>query len=109
MTDPTSTDSAEQFFRRQDESSDLAFYRSPRFVTHIDDGAIAAVGELYAELGIDGASGQPRRVLDLMSSWVSHLRTPPDELVVSGSTTPSSPPTPWPAIGWSRTSTANPD
>ena len=53
-------------------------------VTHIDDGAIAAVGELYAELGIDGAAPEPRRVLDLMSSWVSHFRRPPAELVVLG-------------------------
>ena len=75
---------ANPFFRREDESSDPAFYRSPRFVTHIDDGAIAAVGRLYAELGLDGASPTPRRVLDLMSSWVSHLRTAPDELVVLG-------------------------
>jgi SAM-dependent methyltransferase len=74
----------EAFFRRDDESSDAAFYRAPRFVTHIDEAAIAAVGELYAELGVDGSSGRPRRVLDLMSSWVSHLRTPPAELVVLG-------------------------
>lgn len=72
------------FFDRQDESVDTRFYASPRLVTHIDDGAIAAVGELYAELGIDGAAGGRRRVLDLMSSWVSHLRTAPAELVVLG-------------------------
>ena len=40
-------------------------------MTHIDDGAIAAVGALYDELGITGA------VLDLMSSWVSHFREAP--------------------------------
>jgi SAM-dependent methyltransferase len=70
--------------RREDESDDAAFYRHPRFVTHIDDAAIGAVGELYAELGVDGGSGAPRRVLDLKSSWVSHLHTSPDELVVLG-------------------------
>ena len=47
-------------------------------MTHIDDDAIAAVGDLYQELGIDG------RVLDLMASWVSHFHAPPDELVVLG-------------------------
>jgi SAM-dependent methyltransferase len=47
-------------------------------VTHIDDGAIAAVGDLYEELAIDG------EVLDLMSSWVSHFHTPPDRLTVLG-------------------------
>ena len=59
------------FFDRQDPSPDQHFYDVTRLVTHIDDDAIAAVGELYDELGIDGA------VLDLMSSWVSHFRRPP--------------------------------
>lgn len=66
------------FFRRADERPDAEFYGVPRFVTHIDDDAIAAVGELYDELGIDGD------VLDLMSSWVSHFRTAPRRLVVLG-------------------------
>lgn len=58
-------------FQRYDESPDERFYSSPRLVTHIDDRAIAAVTELYREhFPLDGA------VLDLMSSWVSHL--PPD-------------------------------
>ncbi|MSQ23968.1 MAG: methyltransferase domain-containing protein [Chloroflexi bacterium] len=55
-------------FRRYDESPDAHFYVQPRFVTHIDDPAIAAVSEIYRErLPGDGA------ILDLMSSWVSHL------------------------------------
>jgi SAM-dependent methyltransferase len=68
------------FFDRADPSPDDVFYRPQRLVTHIDAGAIAAVGDLYAELGLSG----PVRVLDLMSSWVSHFRSPPDELVVLG-------------------------
>jgi SAM-dependent methyltransferase len=72
------------FFDRADDRDDSAFYAPPRLVTHIDDAAIAAVGALYAELGIDGTAPRPRRVLDLMSSWVSHFRTPPAELVVLG-------------------------
>jgi len=66
------------FFTRADPGPDDVFYRPPRLVTHIDDGAIAAVGALYAELGLTG------RVLDLMSSWVSHFVQPPAELVVLG-------------------------
>jgi SAM-dependent methyltransferase len=66
------------FFVRGDESSDARFYAVPRFVTHIDDGAIAAVGRLYEELAIEGV------VLDLMSSWVSHFRTTPAHLTVLG-------------------------
>ncbi len=73
------------FFDRDDAGADTSFYSVPRRVTHIDDGAIAAVGELYAELGLDGSAPAPgRRVLDLMSSWVSHLRSAPTELVVLG-------------------------
>jgi SAM-dependent methyltransferase len=59
-------------FRRHDESPDGAFYAAPRFVTHIDAGAIAAVTALYREQLPPGGA-----VLDLMSSWVSHL---PDDV-----------------------------
>ena len=61
----------EEAFRRADETPDEEFYRTPRIVTHIDDGAIAAVTQLYRELF--PAQGE---ILDLMSSWVSHL--PPE-------------------------------
>jgi len=66
------------FFDRADQSPDAAFYSSPRLVTHIDDHAIAAVGQLYEELAIDGD------VLDLMASWVSHFRRQPRHLTVLG-------------------------
>jgi SAM-dependent methyltransferase len=71
------------FFDRDDPSPDTRFYAPTRLVTHIDDGAIAAVGQLYADFGI-GTAGGAARVLDLMSSWVSHLQGPPDELIVLG-------------------------
>ncbi|HSK99377.1 MAG TPA: methyltransferase domain-containing protein [Rubrobacteraceae bacterium] len=58
-------------FRRYDESPDEEFYRLPRYVTHIDDGAIAAVTQLYREFFPPGGE-----ILDLMSSWISHL--PPE-------------------------------
>ena len=35
-----------------DESADSTFYVPERLVTHIDDGAIAAVGALYDHLGL---------------------------------------------------------
>ena len=66
------------FFDRADPGPDTAFYGPPRLVTHIDEGAIAAVGGLYAELSVEG------EVLDLMSSWVSHFRAPPRRLVGLG-------------------------
>jgi SAM-dependent methyltransferase len=58
-------------FRRYDERPDEEFYALPRFVTHIDDRAIAAVTQLYRELFPEGGA-----ILDLMSSWISHL--PPE-------------------------------
>ena len=72
------------FFDRADPGDDAIFYGPPRLVTHLDDGAVAAVWALYAELGIDGSAARRTRVLDLMSSWVSHFRVPPAELVVLG-------------------------
>ena len=55
-------------YARDDESPDAHFYDVPRKVVHIDDGAIAALGRLYAE--VLPAAG---RLLDVMSSWRSHL------------------------------------
>lgn len=55
-------------FTRDDESPDDRFYLMPRKVVHIDDGAIGALGALYAEILPAGG-----RLLDLMSSWRSHL------------------------------------
>jgi SAM-dependent methyltransferase len=56
------------FFDRLDETPDAGFYAFPRFVTHIDDATLAALTAYYAEILRPGAD-----VLDLMSSWVSHL------------------------------------
>ena len=56
------------FFRRPDESPDEHFYREPRFVAHIDQATIDALTGFYRTFIPPGA-----RVLDLMSSWISHL------------------------------------
>lgn len=58
--------------QKLDGSNDLLFYDYPRFVTHVDDGFIAQLTALYSELLTPNT-----RVLDLMSSWVSHL---PEEM-----------------------------
>ena len=55
-------------FARQDNADDLDFYAPPRLVTHIDALATAALTRYYAETIPPDAV-----VLDLMSSWVSHL------------------------------------
>jgi SAM-dependent methyltransferase len=63
-------------FARGDESDDAEFYAPPRLVTHIDDQAIAALRDYYGKVIAPGSV-----VLDLMSSWVSHL---PDDLELAG-------------------------
>lgn len=52
-------------------SPDRDFYSYPRFVTHVDDGFIRTLTDLYRE-----RLRPEHEVLDLMSSWVSHL--PPE-------------------------------
>ncbi len=55
-----------------DPNNDNDFYAFPRFVTHVDEGFIEQLTNLYQE------RLQPEtHILDLMSSWVSHL---PDDL-----------------------------
>ena len=55
-------------FARLDEENDEAFYAPARLVTHIDDNAIRVLRGLYREVLPAGGV-----LLDLMSSWVSHL------------------------------------
>ncbi len=57
-----------EHFRRQDEREDSLFYAAPRLMTHVDDRAITAARALYAELLPPGGT-----ILDMMSSWKSHL------------------------------------
>jgi len=55
-------------FQRVDESDDKLFYSSPRKLVHIDEPAVAAVGEFFGAV-----FPQNGVLLDLMSSWRSHL------------------------------------
>lgn len=57
-----------EILRRQDESPDDLFYQVPRFVYHIDANAVAAVTDLYRKHFPENGA-----ILDLASSWVSHL------------------------------------
>jgi Methyltransferase domain len=58
-------------FAKLDAEEDEIFYEPARLVCHIDDGAIAALTEFYRKTLPAGGI-----LLDLMSSWVSHL--PPE-------------------------------
>ncbi|MGB0631318.1 MAG: class I SAM-dependent methyltransferase [Alphaproteobacteria bacterium] len=55
-------------FVRLDETPDEMFYSMARLVTHIDEAACAALAAHYDRQLTDGS-----RILDLMSSCVSHL------------------------------------
>ena len=55
-----------------DDSDDNLFYSAPRFVTHVDDGFIQQLTDLYRE-----RLKPNTRIFDMMSSWVSHL---PEEI-----------------------------
>ena len=54
-------------FTRRDSSADTSFYSAPRFVTHIDDAAIATLREYH-----DTTLPRKGRIFDFCSSWVSH-------------------------------------
>ncbi|HYW19018.1 MAG TPA: class I SAM-dependent methyltransferase [Nodularia sp. (in: cyanobacteria)] len=54
--------------QKLDDTDDKLFYDYPRFVTHVDEGFIQQLTDLYSD------RLQPNtRILDMMSSWVSHL------------------------------------
>ncbi len=57
-----------EYYARLDESDDALFYQMPRLVIHVDDHASGALAEYFA-----GALPTGGRVLDLMSSYRSHL------------------------------------
>ncbi len=59
-------------FDKEDPADDAGFYAEARLVTHIDDAAIAALTDFYRQVLPAGGV-----ILDLMSSWVSHL---PDDV-----------------------------
>ncbi|WP_250126192.1 class I SAM-dependent methyltransferase [Chroococcidiopsis sp. CCMEE 29] len=51
-----------------DDSNDKLFYSYPRFVTHVDEGFIQQLTDLYRD-----RLKPSTRIFDMMSSWVSHL------------------------------------
>lgn len=55
-----------------DDTNDQEFYSYPRFVTHVDEGFIQQLTDLYRD-----RLKPHTRIFDMMSSWVSHL---PEEM-----------------------------
>ncbi len=72
MTDEALPELPPGAFDKLDACDDLMFYAPPKLVAHIDDTATAALTEFYRSVLPAGG-----RLIDLMSSWVSHL--PPEQ------------------------------
>ena len=79
---PTHFPHSLQNLRPYDPSSDRGFYLQPRFVNHIDDHAISELSVFYNDVlprsgqstdEVGKASRPLPRVLDICSSWVSHI------------------------------------
>ncbi len=66
-------------FARADAADDALFYQQPRIVDHLDASCRAQISALYDRLLPPGS-----KVLDMMSSWTSHLPTTRDDLAVTG-------------------------
>jgi SAM-dependent methyltransferase len=66
-------------FSKIDTEEDEIFYEPPRLVCHIDDNAISALTQFYRRVLPAGGT-----LLDLMSSWISHLPTEIDYAEVIG-------------------------
>jgi SAM-dependent methyltransferase len=81
MSDTTSLDQpfTPEHFARQDEADDGEFYLPDRMVQHLDEAGRAALTGFYRENLPAGG-----RILDLMSSWVSHLPDDVDFTTVAG-------------------------
>lgn len=67
------------YFARRDNRDDAEFYVPPRLVHHLDQPARDALTDFYRRTIPEGA-----RVLDLMSSWVSHLPEDVEYAAVAG-------------------------
>ena len=69
----------EKDLSKLDSADDAFFYMQPRFCTHIDDYAITSLtafyGEVLREMAGSGSTkdGRAPCVLDVCSSWISHL------------------------------------
>lgn len=66
-------------FTRMDDRADSEFYANPRMINHLDKTAIGEVSKIYGRLLQPGM-----KVLDLMSSWVSHIPADLTDLHLTG-------------------------
>jgi SAM-dependent methyltransferase len=68
-------------FGRLDSTPDSNFYTEPRFVEHVDENAVRAMTEYISKNAIQDSDAA---VLDLCSSWTSHIDTKAKITLVAG-------------------------
>jgi SAM-dependent methyltransferase len=67
--------STKSSFSRLDSSPDTIFYSEPRFVEHVDEQAVESMTSYISDRLLQPGDA----VLDLCSSWTSHIRQQPKE------------------------------
>jgi SAM-dependent methyltransferase len=70
IEDPLSSSDTTLLFGRLDKQPDSIFYSDPRFVEHVDENAVRLMTEYISKMAIQPGD---RTVLDLCSSWTSHI------------------------------------
>lgn len=70
---------ADNPFQRDDQNDDAIFYQTPRMVNHIDETASEHISSIYGRFLRPGM-----KVLDLMSSWNSHVKSDSESINLVG-------------------------
>lgn len=73
---PLADRDATSSFARLDSSPDSNFYTDPRFVEHVDEKAVESMTSYISDRFVQSGDS----VLDLCSSWTSHIRNPGNAL-----------------------------
>ena len=71
----SSSSSSSTMFSRLDKTSDSIFYKDPRFVEHVDSNAVQTMTDYLSSTSKDSILSPNDSVLDLCSSWTSHIDT----------------------------------
>ena len=71
VDNPLEDGDSQTLFSRLDASSDAIFYQDPRFVEHVDENAVNLMTDYISNTAIHPNDS----VLDLCSSWTSHIDT----------------------------------
>jgi ribonuclease HII len=70
VDNPISSSGSSGSLGRLDSTSDAIFYQDPRFVEHVDEQAVRLLTEYVSSVAVQPST---ESVLDLCSSWTSHL------------------------------------